>query len=202
MSDIAIRTLSGRELAPYLADLARLRIAVFREFPYLYDGSAEYEEKYLQTYLDSPDSVVILALDGETVIGASTGLPMTDETEEFQTPFLEHRYDPARVFYCAESVLLPEYRGKGIYKHFFTGREDHARKLGRFDWCAFCCVQRPEDHPRRPADYAPLDPVWRKFGYVKHPELVAAYQWKDLGEEEESFKPMVFWLKSLRETGS
>ena len=199
MSDIAIRTLSGHELAPYLADLARLRIAVFREYPYLYDGTAEYEEKYLQTYLDSPDSVVILALDGDRAIGASTGLPMTDETGEFQAPFIEHGYDPARVFYCAESVLLPEYRGKGIYKRFFTGREDHARKLGRFDWCAFCCVQRPGDHPRRPADYAPLDPVWRKFGYVQHPELFTAYQWKDLDEEEEFFKPMVFWLKSLRE---
>jgi GNAT superfamily N-acetyltransferase len=196
-SSITIKCLSGSDIKPYLRDLARLRIEVFRDFPYLYDGTQEYEEKYLQTYIDSPDSVVVLAYDGDIAVGASTGLPMTDETEEFQRPFVEAGYDPARIFYCAESVLLPSHRGKGIYKHFFEGREGHARRLGRFDYCAFCCVQRPADHPQRPADYAPLDPIWTRFGYVKHPELVTHYHWKDVGDAEETAKPMVFWLKSL-----
>lgn len=200
MSDaIAIKRLSGQELEPYIADLARLRIQVFRDFPYLYDGTPEYEEKYLQTYLKSPDSVIILALDGDQVIGASTGLPMRDETAEFQKPFIDHGYDPAKIFYCGESVLLKAYRGKGIYKNFFLGREGHARDLGRFDYCTFCCVQRPADHPLRPADYVPLDAVWTKFGYVRHPELQTTYTWKDVDESEETAKPMVFWLKSIRE---
>lgn len=196
-SSITIRCLSGRAIEPYLSDLARLRIAVFRDFPYLYDGTQEYEEKYLRTYVESPDSVVVLAYDGDQAVGASTGLPMADETEEFQRPFVDAGYDPQRIFYCAESVLLKSHRGKGIYKHFFDGRESHARKLERFDWCTFCCVQRPENHPLRPADYAPLDPIWSKFGYVKHPELVTSYTWKDVGEAEETAKPMVFWLKAL-----
>ncbi|BBL69594.1 GNAT family N-acetyltransferase [Methylogaea oryzae] len=200
MSDITIKCLSGRAIEPYLSDLARLRIEVFRDFPYLYDGTQEYEEKYLRTYVNSPDSVVVLAYDGDTAVGASTGLPMADETEEFQQPFVDAGYDPQRIFYCAESVLLKSHRGKGIYKHFFDGREGHARKLGRFDWCTFCCVQRPENHPLRPADYAPLDPIWSKFGYVKHPELVTHYTWKDVGETEETAKPMVFWLKPLKES--
>jgi len=63
-------------------------------------------------------------------------------------------------------------------------------------------VQRPEDHPRRPADYAPLDRIWSKFGYVKHPEIHTSYSWKDLDEKEESPKPMVYWLKPLREATS
>jgi len=199
MSEISIKHLPGPELGPYLADLARLRIAVFRDFPYLYDGTVEYEEKYLQTYLNSPESIVVLALDGAKVIGASTGLPMEHETEEFKRPFVEHGYDPAKIFYCGESVLLKEYRGKGIYKQFFLGREGQARKLGRFDWCSFCCVQRPADHPLRPADYVPLDAVWSKFGYVQHPELQTTYKWKDVDQAEETAKPMVFWLKDIRE---
>ncbi len=199
MSEITIKHLSGPELEPWVSDLARLRITVFREFPYLYDGTTEYEEKYLQTYLKSPESIIILALDGDHVVGASTGLPMKDETEEFQKPFVDHGYDPARVFYCAESVLLKEYRGKGIYKSFFTGREGHARKLGRFDWCSFCCVQRPTDHPLRPVDYVPLDAVWSKFGYVKHPELRTSYDWKDVDQPHETAHEMMFWLKSIRE---
>lgn len=197
---ISVRRLSGRQLEPFISDLARLRIEVFRDFPYLYDGTPEYEEKYLQTYVKSPDSVIVLALDGDKVIGASTGLPMEDETEEFQKPFVENGYDPRKIFYCGESVLLKAYRGRGIYKEFFQGREGHARGLGCFDYCSFCCVQRPEDHPLRPADYVPLDAVWSKFGYVKHPELATTYAWKDVDQAVETAKPMVFWMKSIRET--
>ena len=194
---IEIKHLSGREIEPYLADLARLRIEVFREFPYLYDGSPEYEERYLQPYVESPESILVLASDAGRVIGASTGLPMEHETDEFKQPFAQHGYDPARIFYCGESVLQKDYRGRGIYKQFFTGREGQALKLGRFDWCSFCCVVRPADHPLRPADYAPLDPVWTRFGYVRHPELETHYAWKDVGETEETRKPMVFWLKPI-----
>lgn len=196
---ITVESLSGKAIEDCIPDLARLRIEVFRDFPYLYEGNLEYEEKYLRTYIESPESIVVLARDEERVIGASTGLPLEHETEEFQKPFREHGYDPSRIFYCAESVLLKEYRGRGIYKKFFEGRENHSLRLGRFDYCTFCCVQRPADHPLRPSDYVPLDAVWTRFGYVKHPDLVAYYAWKDVGEPDETLKPMVFWIKSLRE---
>ena len=35
---VEIKSLSGIDATPYLDDLARLRIEVFRAFPYLYDG--------------------------------------------------------------------------------------------------------------------------------------------------------------------
>ena len=202
MSDsLTIRRLTGSDpvLRAFLPDLARLRIEVFRDFPYLYDGTVEYEEKYLETYTECPESIVVLVLDGDKAVGATTGLPMDAETEAFRKPFVEAGHDPARIFYCAESVLLPAYRGRGVYPKFFAEREGHARALGRFDLCTFCCVQRPEDHPLRPADYVPLDRIWSKFGYVKHPELSTTYDWKDVDTAQETAKPMVFWLKSLRE---
>jgi GNAT superfamily N-acetyltransferase len=198
---ISILRFTGHDpdLKCYIPALASLRIRVFRDFPYLYDGTVEYEEKYLKTYTDCAESVVVLVLDGDKVVGATTGLPMDAETPEFQKPFVENGFDPSKIFYCAESVLLPEYRGRGIYPKFFAEREGHARALGRFDLVTFCCVQRPEDHPLRPADYVPLDRIWSKFGYVKHPELATTYTWKDVDETEDSEKPMVFWLKSLKE---
>lgn len=193
---ITIKHVIGPELAPYIEDLARLRINVFRDFPYLYDGTIAYEERYLNTYLQSPDSVVILALDGEKVVGASTGLPMADETPDFQAPFLQSSFDVNRIFYCGESVLLKDYRGRGIYKEFFSGREDHALAL-RFTYCTFCAVERPEDHPLRPADYAPLDEIWRRFGYERHDDIRTQYRWKDIDSEAETEKPMVFWMKRI-----
>ena len=188
---------SDPELKSYLPDLAQLRIRVFRDFPYLYDGTVAYEEKYLETYTRCAESIVVLVLDGSKVVGATTGLPMSAETEEFQRPFVASGYDPAKIFYCAESILLTAYRGRGIYPKFFEEREGHARRLGRFDLCTFCCVQRPEDHPLRPNDYVPLDRIWSKFGYVKNEALRTTYDWKDVDQADETPKPMVFWTKSL-----
>ena len=42
-----VKSLVGEEISAVLPDLARLRIVVFRDWPYLYDGTLEYEEKYL-----------------------------------------------------------------------------------------------------------------------------------------------------------
>ncbi len=196
---LRIETLTGSDpaLARRVPDLADLRITVFREFPYLYDGTHTYEEKYLATYTRCADSVAILVFDGDRVVGASTGLPLAAETEEFQQPFARFGFNPATIFYCGESVLLRDYRGRGVYKEFFAGRERHARKLGGFSTMALCGVVRAHDHPRRPPDYQPLDAVWQKFGYTKHPELVTHYTWRDLDEAQESPKEMVFWLKTL-----
>lgn len=191
------RRVTGAGIAPYVPDLARLRIEVFREYPYLYDGDEDYERKYLQTYVNSPRSLAVLVYDGATLIGASTGLPLADETAEFQRPFVEHGYDIGRIFYCGESVLRREYRGRGIYKHLFQAREQHAASLPGIALCTFCGVQRPADHPRRPAGYAGMSAIWQRFGYTERPELQTQYVWKDIDEAEPSAKTMRFWTKPI-----
>jgi len=193
--DIRIERWSGPALEQFIPELARLRIEVFRDFPYLYDGDIDYEKKYLQTYIDCPDSVIVIAFDGDRVVGASTAIPMKYETDELKKPFIEQGYNLDEVFYCSESVLDKNYRGLGIGVRFFEEREAHAKDLGGFKHICFCCVERPVDHPRRPADYVPLDRFWTKRGYVKHPELHTTYIWKDLDDENETPKPMTFWLK-------
>lgn len=213
--DIRIERWSGPALEQFIPELARLRIEVFRDFPYLYDGDIDYEKKYLQTYIDCPESVIVIAFDGDSrscsrqdsgihtihgdkVVGASTAIPMKYETDELKKPFLDHGYNLDEVFYCSESVLDKNYRGLGIGVRFFEQREAHAKDLGGFKYICFCCVERPADHPRRPADYVALDQFWNKRGYVKHPELNTTYIWKDLDDVNETPKPMTFWLKHER----
>lgn len=191
------KRVSGADIAPHVSDLARLRIEVFRDFPYLYDGNEAYERKYLQTYVDSPRSLAVLVYDGDALIGASTGLPMQDETAEFQKAFLDHGYDVAKVFYCGESVLHKAYRGRGVYKHLFQAREQHAATLPGIELCAFCGVRRPPDHPLRPPAYAPLDEIWQRFGYRERPELETQYVWKDIDAADPTAKTMRFWTKRL-----
>lgn len=193
---VTVRVLQGDELGRYLPDVARLRIAVFRDWPYLYDGTVEYEEKYLQTYQDSADAIVVGAFDGDRLVGASTGAPMEDHAEDFARAFDGHRYDLSDIFYCAESVLLPDYRGHGIGHAFFDAREAQARDLDR-SYVAFCAVMRPQDHPARPSDYKPLDPFWLKRGYAPLNGAVAEFAWKDLGETVETKKPLQFWIRAL-----
>lgn len=188
----------GPEIGLHIDDLARLRIEVFRAFPYLYEGSLDYEQNYLATYAKSPESLFVLAFDGECVVGVSTGMPMDHETEAFRKPFVEGGWDPSRIFYFAESVLLSSYRGQGIGVRFFEEREAYARSLGRFAHCCFCAVERPADHPLRPAGYVPLNGFWSKRGYVHQPQLRTEFSWRDIGEDEESAKPMSFWMKELR----
>lgn len=194
-NNIQVLRCSGQALQQYINDLAQLRIEVFRDFPYLYDGDLEYEQHYLQTYIDCPQAVIVLALDGDKVVGASTGIPMQYESEQFIKPFKQQGYDVSKIFYCAESVLKKQYRGQGLGVRFFEEREAHAHALGGFEYFSFCCVQRAADHPLKPSAYFPLDTFWTKRGYRQHQELMTQYEWKDIDETEQSAKTMLFWLK-------
>lgn len=192
---ITTRVLTGDSLAAALDDVARLRIAVFRDWPYLYDGDLEYERDYLRAY-QSPAAVVVAALDGTRIVGAATGAPMQDHAEDFAKAFEGRAEALSDIFYCAESVLLPEFRGHGIGHAFFDARERHARDFGA-KYSAFCSVIRPPDHPQRPADYRPLDEFWRKRGYAPLSDVVAKFAWKDLGDAEQSDKRLQFWMRDL-----
>lgn len=193
---LRILPLTGAALADALPDVARLRISVFAEWPYLYDGTQAYEEGYLQSYRESAKAIVVGAFDGAELVGASTGTPLTDHADDFASAFSATGIDLTGVFYCAESVLLSNYRGQGIGHRFFDAREAHARALG-FGKCCFCAVIRPEGHPARPAGYRPLDPFWRARGYSPLEGVVADFMWKDHEQTQETPKQLQFWMRDL-----
>lgn len=193
---LRVERLTGHALENALPDVARLRIQVFRDWPYLYDGDMAYEEAYLQVYRDSDNAILVGAFDGDRLVGASTGAPMIDHAQEFASAFLPRHPDLQDVFYCAESVLLPAYRGQGIGHRFFDLREEHGRKLG-VRYAAFCAVTRPLDHPLRPQAYRPLDPFWRKRGYKPLEGATAAFSWKDIDCAQETRHELQFWMRAL-----
>ncbi|TCP39259.1 GNAT family N-acetyltransferase [Rhodovulum marinum] len=193
---LSFRTLTGAEVESALDDLAALRIRVFHDWPYLYDGDLDYERRYLATYRDNPRAILVAAFDGDRIVGASTGTPLEDHADDFAAAFAGTGHDLADIFYCAESVLLPGYRGQGAGHAFFDAREGHARRLGR-RFCTFCGVVRPDDHPLKPADYRPLDAFWRKRGYEKLPGAVAHFEWKDIDQPAATRHDLQFWIKPL-----
>lgn len=194
---IDLRCVVGRELEARIDDLAKLRIDVFRAFPYLYDGDAAYERAYLSTYATAVDGLFVLALDGETVVGVSTGVPLDSETESVKAPWRDAGIDPATVFYFGESVLLPPYRGHGLGHRFFDLREAHARALDRFAITTFCAVARDGDHPARPAGYRPLHAFWQSRGYAPQTGLHCRMAWKEVGSDDDIDHRLDFWARSI-----
>ncbi|GAB3880797.1 GNAT family N-acetyltransferase [Spirosoma agri] len=197
MRSLSFNTKRGHEIASVFDELAKLRIAVFRDYPYLYEGTTAYEKEYLNTYAQSERSFLFAVYDGATMVGATTAIPLRDETADVRQPFEQGSYDLDRVFYFGESILLPTYRGQGLGHRFFDEREAHARKFGTFTTTCFCAVERGEDHPAKPADYRPNDAFWLKRGYAKQESLRSTLDWPDRGETVSTPKTMVYWMKEL-----
>jgi GNAT superfamily N-acetyltransferase len=196
--DIELLLLHGKEIEPWLEDIARLRISVFREYPYLYDGTMEYEKEYLQVYVHSPGSLIAVARsESGKVIGATTALPMSDADKAFQDPFLKNGYSLDEICYLGESVLLQEWRGIGLGHRFFDEREKHARNLG-CTITSFCAVVRTESHLLKPDGYFSHDRFWEGRGYEKVEGLSCFFPWKDIDQADETVKELQFWLKASK----
>lgn len=193
---VRLETLAGAAARPHLASLAALRTEVFAEFPYLYAGDREEEARYLATYAEGKGAAIVVALDGDTAVGAATCQPMADTHGEVREAFARSGHDIAATCYFGESVLRASYRGQGIGVGFFTAREAHARSLG-LRIATFCAVVRNPNDPRRPVSYTPLDAFWRKRGYVHHPELSCVMRWRELGDDRETPHTLSFWVKEL-----
>ncbi|MCI5072010.1 GNAT family N-acetyltransferase [bacterium] len=188
--------LIGNQINAYFEDLAHLRITIFREFPYLYEGSYAEEKQYIKTYQNSKKSLLVLAKHNDQIIGATTCIPMADETEEFYQSFLDYKIDISQVFYFGESVILKEFRGNKIGHEFFKLRESHAKQhMQDLKYTSFCAVDRAKDHPLRPDDYTPLNNFWQRMGYKKHDDMKVYYSWKDVDRQQEDTKAMTVWLK-------
>lgn len=196
-SDLEILKLSGKEAKAYVDELAALRLKVFFEFPYLYEGSLEYEKNYLETYFKAQHSFILMVKDKSKLVGVTTGIWAAEEEESFKRPFVENDFDPSEVFYFGESVLLKEYRGQGLGKLFFKERENYARSLGFISLLSFCAVVREQTHPLKPTGYLPLNMFWEAQGFSQASGVTTEYAWPDRNESESTKKLMQYWIKKI-----
>lgn len=194
---INYKSLKGLEIEAYLDVIGELRISVFRDWPYLYSGSLQYERSYLKKYILSQKSLAFLAFDKTRLIGATTAIVLSDESQDIQQPLTQFNLSPLETVYFGESVLLPEYRGLGIGKRFMSERLKFAQSVPSIKQAVFCSVIRSHDDPRRPANYRPLDEFWQQQGFKPIPGAIAEMSWCEIGESVETKKQLQFWVKSL-----
>lgn len=196
INNFEVFSVHGNSIDRYTIELAELRTTVFKEYPYLYSGNIEEEMRYLSTYTSCPESIAIFIKENNAIIGASTAIPLQSAAVDTQKPFIDNSHKLSEYLYLGESVLLPDYRGKGLYKHFFKHREDHARKMGCTK-TTFCAIERDTNDPRQPKGYVDLSQKWNHFGYNKENKLQTKYEWTETEALSPSVNSMIFWVKSL-----
>jgi GNAT superfamily N-acetyltransferase len=196
-ANIKIISFTGSDVNDLIPQIARLRIEVFPEYPFLYIGNYDYEMRYLKKFLTMQDAIVVVAFDGDELIGISTGFPFIYEADNLKEVLISNQRNPNDYFCFGESVLRKSYRGLGIGKAFFDQREAHVKRLDRYRYICFYTIIRPDNDPKRPADYRPLASFWKSRGYIEHPELIGTIAYQEIGETQETPKQMVFWIKEL-----
>ncbi len=197
MTDIHVRSFTSSGLKPYLHSMAKLRMEVFKDFPYFEEPDLERETTYLRHICAEKETIGVLIFDNTTLVGASLGYPLRAEEPAVHQPFLEHHLNIDTYFHFGDSVLLKQYRGRGIGHHFFDAREIHVSHYKKYLHTCFCVPDRPDPDPHQPKDFILLYDFWRKRGYVHHPELQCHLSWKQIDEAHPSPKQMSFWIKDL-----
>ena len=197
LTNLKIIAFTGSDVNDLISQIARLRIEVFSEYPFLYIGDYDYEMRYLKKFLTMKDAIVIAAFDNDELIGISTGFPFIYESEELKKVLISDHRDPNDYFCFGESVLRKSYRGLGIGKAFFDLREAHVQRLNNYHYICFYTIVRPINDPKRSHDYRPLAPFWKSRGYSEHHELIGTISYREINETEETAKQMVFWIRKL-----
>ena len=194
--EITVQLLTGTAIADALDDLATLRLVIFPEYPYLYQGRREDELTYLATNAEEADACVILAYNGLTVIGAVTGMPLVHEDAQVLDAFAGTTFPLNEVYYVGELLFRPAYRNCGLGQKLLAKLGNHIRSLSRYRSLTCATVERPEDHLLRPSNYIPISRFLARTGFVRLPGVTTHFMWCETdGVKRDHI--MQFWIKEL-----
>jgi GNAT superfamily N-acetyltransferase len=187
---------TGAAISGALNSLATLRLEIFREYPYLYDGRLEDELEYLKSYAEAPDACVILAHDEGTVAGAATGMPFIHEGAQMLDAIAGSQYSVENLYYVGELLFYPAYRNKGLGLQLLGHMEQHIRSLGRYRQLVCATVDRTEAHPLKPDGYLPIKRFLARTGFDLMPGVTTSFSWIETDGVRRDH-PMQFWVKEL-----
>ncbi len=192
---VQLQVFKGSEVQQHIDELAELRLSIFREYPYLYEGDIREERNYLKMYSSSENSLVILAQDGQKIVGAATGVPLKETSADYWEIFSKKGISIDEIFYLGELILLKDYRSEGIGNRLFDEFEKRVAEKHQYPKITICEVSRAKNDPQRPKDYVALDGFWKKKGFIKHPELVVYFSWKEIGNLKKTRHSLMFSIR-------
>ena len=197
VGQMEIIALRGEEILPFLNEVAELRIKIFREWPYLYEGDFETEKNYLKVYANAEDSILVLAKDQDRIVGIAMGLPINESMEQVQRIFCEKQIPTDNCYYFADVILLKEYRKNKIGLKMIKDFESALTSLEDYEWIYFCEIAREKNDPRIPLNYKSLDSFWDSLGYPIVPNWKTYMGWLDIGSDEKASHLMRFRRKQI-----
>jgi GNAT superfamily N-acetyltransferase len=187
---------SGTAIANVLDDLATLRLEIFREYPYLYEGRRKDELDYLGTYAKVVDACAILAYYGSTIIGAATGMPLIHEDAQTLDAFARASLPLGEIYYVGELLFRPAWRNTGLGRKSLARLENHVHSFGSYRMLTCATVERPDDHPLRPLDYIPITRFLAKTGFARLTGVTTHFKWLETDGVKRDHS-MQFWVKDL-----
>ena len=200
--DLKIEVYTGKAISEHISEVAEFRIRYFHDFPYLYAGNLEYESEYLAGYAKDPASILVKIRDeGGKLLGVSTGLPLATDADILEGAvemFTGAGLVPKDYYYYGEIILDYSIRRRGFSRRVYSLQDAFAQARG-FSKVAIATVVRDAGDPRRPADMADADIVWKGLGFAKT-GIEFEYHWPTLesdGTVVDRLNPMVYWTREL-----
>lgn len=90
--------------------MASLWINIFKDFPYIYDGSVDYEVKYLGRYLQAKNAQFVVAINPQNqLVRLATCLPLSEEESFVEKPFLDVDLNLEKIAYFCNVKRSPQH---------------------------------------------------------------------------------------------
>lgn len=197
--NIYMEAFRGTSITPFVKDITDLCIEIYREYPYLYEGTEEEYLPFIEHYTSSNNGIACLLFDNTKPIGVAIGMSMNEMREKYKQPFINARplENCNELFYLGEFLLLKDYRGKGFGKQMYLELERLVKENLNLQKICFCKIDEDVHNPLIPADYKSLDEFWRKLGFEKCDDATVIVDWRDVSAEKDSPHKLVYWLKTL-----
>lgn len=197
---VHLETFKGADIQPYTRLLSEMRLKEFRQFPYLYIGNMEDDLAYTQTFSSTPQGRLIVAFQGNQVVGVRSGMPL--ETPLFfldrWRSFLQKQgINTKKCFFSGEIVIDPAFQKKGLRSQLMNQYFQEVEAMGFTSIMAITSL-RPLDHPLRPQDYVDID--MPRYGF-ENTNIVLSNTWPTLqadGTVKEQENHLIVWMKNLK----
>lgn len=197
---------SGPYVTSHYNDMWDLCNKVYSEYPYLYtaEGKDYVYKYYLDSFEKSPDSSLVLAFDQETnkLVGLGTGIRMSDyAAKHYKQPFTDKGYDLNTLYYIADLLILPAYRGKGYEQKMCQELEKSARQNPQLTKICYVTINEAERTKQlKPQEYCPNEPFlpkfWQDLGFEQS-NVGFTTQFEIVGETDDTPHDMTYWIKDL-----
>ncbi len=196
-ADMRIVSLQGEAIQPYVKDITELCLVIYREYPYLYEGTEAEYGPFIQEYAQSPHGIACLLFDDEKPVGVAIGVPLSAMRKNYQDGFAQFAPELTSVYYLAEFLLLTDYRNKGYGRELY--RQFESLIPAEYPTLSFCKIAERDTHPLMPQNYSPVDTFWRKLGYTEHKDWSFFVSWDDVGTLGNSSHQLIYWTKEHHE---